>query len=402
MADRIFPSAEQDSLGSTKQINTIDWEKFAASLNKRVAAEDEEMKFPNLDKDHQNLAAALGCPDNCTMTEFKEKCQQHVDKNGPNKDECLEVEGVNEANEAKETEESSTRTSAWKDLKKWLDKNKKKKGPKSEEDEEEDEDEDDEDDDVEDEDDKDEDKEEKEDKPKKKKSEEGPMKRKGLDKECSTCGKMAEKCACASTKKASKVVFTHPEQISAEALMQAKTAGNENLVRAILSAREDRNRVIESRLERLAQEESDKNQRLAQRREQRAAIVAQAEGNAKRLASADASITKNAEGFKTVSALKNNEKAVIAQRLLDNGFPAEYVEATLGLYAEVAPVSSEENQIREVMSSSLNDTTKRTAVASLVKVAELSQEQLDRCIRFWVDELGYGDEQWVRDLFAKK
>jgi hypothetical protein len=228
------------------------------------------------------------------------------------------------------------------------------------------------------------------------------MKRKGLDKECSTCGKMAEKCACASTKKASKVVFTHPEQISAEALMQAKTAGNENLVRAILSAREDRNRVIESRLERLAQEESDKNQRLAQRREQRAAIVAQAEGNAKRLASADASITKNAEGFKTVSALKNNEKAVIAQRLLDNGFPAEYVEATLGLYAEVAPVSSEENQIREVMSSSLNDTTKRTAVASLVKVAELSQEQLDRCIRFWVDELGYGDEQWVRDLFAKK
>jgi len=54
------------------------------------------------------------------------------------------------------------------------------------------------------------------------------------------------------------------------------------------------------------------------------------------------------------------------------------------------------------MSSSLNDTTKRTAVASLVKVAELSQEQLDRCIRFWVDELGYGDEQWVRDLFAKK
>ena len=48
MADRIFPSAEQDSLGSTKQINTIDWEKFAASLNKRVAAEDDEKKYKNL------------------------------------------------------------------------------------------------------------------------------------------------------------------------------------------------------------------------------------------------------------------------------------------------------------------------------------------------------------------
>lgn len=394
MADRIFPSAEQDSLGSTKQINTIDWEKFAASLNKRVAAEDNENMFENLGADHQELAAALGCEKDCSMDTFKKMCQEEVDKNGPNKDECLEVDGVKETEE-----ESAMRTSAWKDLKKWLDKNKKKKGPKSEEDEEEDEDEDE---DVEDEDDKDEDKEEKEDKPKKKKSEDGPMKRKGLDKECSSCGKMADKCACASTKKASKVVFTHPDQISAEALMQAKTAGNENLVRAILAAREDRNRVIESRLERLAQEESDKNQRLAQRREQRAAIVAQAEDNAKRLASADASVTKNVEGFKTVSALKNNEKEVIAQRLLDNGFPAEYVEATLGLYEEVAPISSEENQIREVMSSSLNDTTKRTAVASLVKVAELSQEQLDRCIRFWVDELGYGDEQWVRDLFAKK
>ena len=391
MADRIFPSAEQDSLGSTKQINTIDWEKFAASLNKRVAATkpsvEEIQKHIGNESDDQKVA---------------DKINEELELEGDDQVSAADVKAAR-PEETEETEEEEPtegmRTSAWKDLKKWLDKNKKKKGPKSEEDEEEDEDEDD---DVEDEDDKDEDKEEKEDKPKKKKSEEGPMKRKGLDKECSTCGKMAEKCSCASTKKASKVVFTHPEQISAEALMQAKTAGNENLVRAILSAREDRNRVIESRLERLAQEESDKNQRLAQRREQRAAIVAQAEDNAKRLASADASVTKNVEGFKTVSSLKNNEKAVIAQRLLDNGFPAEYVEATLGLYAEVAPVSSEENQIREVMSSSLNDTTKRTAVASLVKVAELSQEQLDRCIRFWVDELGYGDEQWVRDLFAKK
>jgi hypothetical protein len=68
----------------------------------------------------------------------------------------------------------------------------------------------------------------------------------------------------------------------------------------------------------------------------------------------------------------------------------------------VASVTAEEEQIREIMSSSLNASTKRTAVASFVKVAELSQEQLDRCIRFWVDELGYGDEEWVRDLFAKK
>jgi hypothetical protein len=386
MADRIFPSAEQDSLGSTKQINTIDWEKFAASINKRVAATkpsvEEIQKHIGDESDNQKVA---------------DKINEELELEGDDK---VSAADVADARPEEETEEptESTRTSAWKDLKKWLDKN-KKKGPKSKDDEE-DEDEDEED---HDEDEEDHDHEEDEKKDKKKKSDDGMMKRKGLEKSCSKCGgKYAgEKCSC-SSKTASKIVFTHPDQISAEALMQAKTAGNENLVRAILAAREDRNRVIESRLERLAQEESDKNQRLAQRREQRAAIVAQAEDNAKRLASADASVAKNVEGFKTVAALKNKEKEVIAQRLLENGFPAEYVEATLGLYQQDAPMSSEENQIREVMSSSLNESTKRTAVASLVKVAELSQEQLDRCIRFWVDELGYGDEQWVRDLFAKK
>jgi hypothetical protein len=390
MADRIFPSAEQDSLGSTKQINTIDWEKFAASINKRVAATkpsvEEIQKHIGDESDNQKVA---------------DKINEELKLEGDDKVSAADVEGARpeetEETEEKEEPTEGMRTSAWKDLKKWLDKN-KKKGPKSKDDEEDEDEEEDHDEDEE-----DHDHEEDEKKDKKKKSDDGMMKRKGLEKSCSKCGgKYAgEKCSC-SSKTASKIVFTHPDQISAEALMQAKTAGNENLVRAILAAREDRNRVIESRLERLAQEESDKNQRLAQRREQRAAIVAQAEDNAKRLASADASVAKNVEGFKTVAALKNNEKEVIAQRLLENGFPAEYVEATLGLYQQDAPMSSEENQIREVMSSSLNESTKRTAVASLVKVAELSQEQLDRCIRFWVDELGYGDEQWVRDLFAKK
>jgi hypothetical protein len=390
MADRIFPSAEQDSLGSTKQINTIDWEKFAASINKRVAATkpsvEEIQKHIGDESDNQKVA---------------DKINEELKLEGDDKVSAADVADARpEETEKKEEPTEGMRTSAWKDLKKWLDENKKKKGPKSKDDEE-DEDEDEEEDHDEDEEDHDHEEDEKKDK--KKKSDDGMMKRKGLEKSCSKCGgKYAgEKCSC-SSKTASKIVFTHPDQISAEALMQAKTAGNENLVRAILAAREDRNRVIESRLERLAQEESDKNQRLAQRREQRAAIVAQAEDNAKRLASADASVAKNVEGFKTVAALKNNEKEVIAQRLLENGFPAEYVEATLGLYQQDAPMSSEENQIREVMSSSLNESTKRTAVTSLVKVAELSQEQLDRCIRFWVDELGYGDEQWVRDLFAKK
>ena len=135
----------------------------------------------------------------------------------------------------------------------------------------------------------------------------------------------------------------------------------------------------------------------------RANIIAEAEKAATRLASAEAVVTKKSEkeGFKSVTAMKNDEKIIVAQRLLDNGFPKEYVEATLGMNLKPS-ISAEEAQIREVMSSSLNDNTKRTAVAGLVKVAKLSNDQLERCIRFWVDELGYGDEQWVRDLFTSK
>ena len=228
------------------------------------------------------------------------------------------------------------------------------------------------------------------------------------DVKCETCaGKGCD--ACDMKKKASSegrvIVFNSPSEISAEALMVAKTAGDDVKVRAILAARETRNKVIEAKLESLAQEEVVKAQKLAQRREAREAIIAQADAAVQRVASTETKIAKSnkQEGFKTVSAMQNDEKMIIAQRLLDNGFPKEYVEATLGLSkAKEAVVTAEETQIREVMASSLNDATKRTVVASFVKVAELSQEQLDRCIRFWVDELGYGDEEWVRDLFAKK
>jgi hypothetical protein len=199
------------------------------------------------------------------------------------------------------------------------------------------------------------------------------------------------------------IVFNHPNEISAEALMSAKTAGDDVKVRAILAAREQRNRVIEAKLESLAQDEVAKTEKLAARRSYRANIIAEADKAATRLASAEAVVTKKSEkeGFKSVTAMKNDEKIIVAQRLLDNGFPKEYVEATLGLNLKPS-ISAEEAQIREVMSSSLNDNTKRTAVAGLVKVAKLSDDQLERCIRFWVDELGYGDEQWVRDLFTSK
>lgn len=348
MADRIFPSAEKDSLGSAKQINTIDWAKFAQTLNIKLAADEAEDTKPE-------------------GTEPEDDDDEDAEEAPESEDEEKEEENKEENKEDKTTTAGNLDKLKG-GLKEFMKNKMKKNAPKDAKD----------------------------------AKDAEPMKRKA--KQCEACGKAysGAKCGC-TAKTAGKIVFNSPEEISAEALMQAKTAGNEQLVRAILAAREDRNRIIEARLEALASEETEKVQKIAARRANRANIVAQAKTTAERLAAAEAkSATKN-DGFKNVEAMGNSEKRIVAQRLIDNGFPVEYVEATLGMNNTVAAsVTAEEEQIREIMSSSLNASTKRTAVASFVKVAELSQEQLDRCIRFWVDELGYGDEEWVRDLFAKK
>ncbi len=408
MADRIFPSAKQDSLGNEKQINTIDWDVFAKNF-KFAAEEDEDAEKVNVkDMTDSELKSAIKehMESGDDMREFCEECPEDADC----KPHCIEWldrnpeedEEDEESDEDEKSDEDDTEASYGKMAKaakkhpspfiqKKMDEQ-KEKGP-------------------------DKDGVDTENMPpalkkyhEKKSSEPEESKvvrakevmcEKCAGKGCSACGDMKKK---ASTE-GRVIVFNSPSEISAEALMVAKTAGDDVKVRAILAARETRNKVIEAKLESLAQEEVSKVQKLAQRREARESIIAQADAAVQRVASTEAKIAKSnkQEGFKTVSAMQNDEKMIIAQRLLDNGFPKEYVEATLGLSsAKEAVVTAEETQIREVMASSLNDATKRTVVASFVKVAELSQEQLDRCIRFWVDELGYGDEDWVRDLFAKK
>ena len=398
MADRIFPSAEKDSLGSAKQINTIDWDAFAKSF--RTAAEDEKPEAEEVDvktmtdgalesaiKKHMEAGDDIRefceeCPDDA---ECKPHCDEWLDRNKEEEEDVEEDEG--DEDESDEDDEDKPKEGKMKDLTDHFKKNpgkldKLKGGLK--------------------------------DYMKKKLNHDGEKTEEKDDKVVRAKEVMCEKCAdkgckaCGDKKMASSegrvIVFNHPNEISAEALMSAKTAGDDVKVRAILAAREQRNRVIEAKLESLAQDEANKTEKLAARRNYRANIIAEAEKTATRLASADAVVTKKSEkeGFKSVTSMKNDEKVIVAQRLLDNGFPKEYVEATLGLNMTKATISTEEVQIREVMSSSLNDTTKRTAVAGLVKVAKLSDEQLERCIRFWVDELGYGDEQWVRDLFTSK
>ena len=407
MADRIFPSAKQDSLGNEKQINTIDWDVFAKNF-KFAAEEDdkekeEEVKVVDMSDSDLKKAIEEHMESGDDIREFCEECPEDAEckphckewlKRNPesdeDKDEEDEEDDDTEASYGKMAKAAKKHPSPF--IQEKMDKQ-KEKGP--------------------DKDGVDTDnmppalKKYHEDKKSSKPEESKVVRAKEVM--CEKCaGKGCDACDMKKKKASAEgrvIVFNSPSEISAEALMVAKTAGDDVKVRAILAARETRNKVIEAKLESLAQEEVVKAQKLAQRREAREAIIAQADAAVQRVASTETKIAKSnkQEGFKTVSAMQNDEKMIIAQRLLDNGFPKEYVEATLGLSkAKEAVVTAEETQIREVMASSLNDATKRTVVASFVKVAELSQEQLDRCIRFWVDELGYGDEEWVRDLFAKK
>jgi hypothetical protein len=303
MADRIFPSAKQDSLGNEKQINTIDWDVFAKNF-KFAAEEDEDAEKVNVkDMTDSELKSAIKehMESGDDMREFCEECPEDADC----KPHCIEWldrnpeedEEDEESDEDEKSDEDDTEASYGKMAKaakkhpspfiqKKMDEQ-KEKGP-----------------------DKDgvdtenmpaalkkyhEDKKSSRSEDSKEVNSKAVMCEKCGGKGCKSCDKvvrakevMCEKCAgkgcsaCGDMKKKAStegrvIVFNSPSEISAEALMVAKTAGDDVKVRAILAARETRNKVIEAKLESLAQEEVSKVQKLAQRREARESIIAQAD-----------------------------------------------------------------------------------------------------------------------------
>ena len=204
------------------------------------------------------------------------------------------------------------------------------------------------------------------------------------------------------TKKAS-VTFTHPSQLSAEAVEAAIAADNEPLKNAILAARHDRRVRLASKVEEMINVENEKNEKLAQRRAYRESLV-------QRVASAENAIktAKSSKSQKVASEnpvfvkgteLSSEGKRAFAQKAISAGFPIEYVEAMIGSYE---PAADNTTEIREVMSSELNKSVKMAAVKSMVREATLTDADYSRLIDYWTNELGYGDREWVESLFTKK
>jgi hypothetical protein len=200
-------------------------------------------------------------------------------------------------------------------------------------------------------------------------------------------------------KLSSSIVFNHPSQLSADAVEAAIAAGDEDLKNAILAARHERRVRLASKVETIVKAEAEKNQKLAQRKAYRESLVTKVANDEKAAQKVKTAKTNTESGFRPITNLPVNAKKAFASKALAQGFPQEYVDAMLG---NNAPVADNTVDIKNVMASNLATSVKKTAVASMVKEATLSDADYSRLIDYWKNDLGYGDQDWIEALFTKK
>lgn len=355
MADRIFPNTfQEEPLDSDLVFKGIDWDNF----NTKLAEVQNGLHTAELPAEFREVLAE----------KMSDEVKKKLNKNKPSEEDTDDL--------------SDVPPQFLKNVKK------KKKMHEDEESEEEESEEHDEDKKDHDDDDDDEDEDHEDKKPKKKKS---------TAKEC-TCGKKPCSCGYASKMKtASTIVFTHPSQLSAEAVEAAIASGDQKLANTILAARHERRVKLASQIETRIAEETDKNQRLAQRKQYRENLVAKVASQERTVKTA--STRKSSDEFVKVSNLDSSAKRSFASKAIAEGFPKEYVDAILGNNIVVADNTVE---IRKVMASTLAPSIKKSAVSSMVKTATLTNADYSRLIKYWKEELGYGDQEWIDALFTKK
>lgn len=224
--------------------------------------------------------------------------------------------------------------------------------------------------------------------------------------------------------KMKKIAFTHPSQISAEAIEAAEAAGDTKLVNTILAARKANRQRIASAIESKMTKEAG----LAKRQAQRAAIIKMAEDMSddsladktleelKELVDAAGGIDKAPEALKNafkskggkmetetteidVMAFTSPAKFSKAQReafnkvALSLGMPKEYVDSMCSP-AVSQKVINLANEIKGVYASNISAKTKKAIAQSLVKEAKLSSDSKSEFIDYWNNVLGYQDKDF--------
>lgn len=224
-----------------------------------------------------------------------------------------------------------------------------------------------------------------------------------IDGECEQCGyneDEEDEEEAEMEKRASKIVFNHPSQLSAEAVEAAIASGDKRLANTILAARHERRVRLATQIETNIKTAQAHQDALMQRRAYRENLVRVAAQNEKRVAVAQKQeVVSSRPTFVKASSLNNTAKQAFAAKAIAAGFPTEYVEAMLNTPAAEAPAV---NEIKQVMASNLNPSTKKQVVASMIKESALDSANINRCKDYWKNELGYGDPEWVDELFNSK
>lgn len=217
-----------------------------------------------------------------------------------------------------------------------------------------------------------------------------------------------------------KIAFTHPSQISAEALEKAQSEGDTVMFNTILAARKANRVRIAQKIEEKMKNEQELQKRAAAR--QQVIKLAQMSDGAGSSANPymqidDVNVLENlaktykdkpvdpmlqealkAKGAPTL-AFTSPTKFTKAQRdsfnriAMSLGMPEEYVLAmTSPAYSQNTVKLA--NDVKAIYASTASDNSKKTAITSLIKEAKLSEESKDEFINYWNNVLGYQDKDF--------
>jgi hypothetical protein len=226
-------------------------------------------------------------------------------------------------------------------------------------------------------------------------------------KKCKECGKI-KPCMCDEKEaetheskmvKRAPVAFTHPSQLSAEAVEAALASGDKALANTILAARHERRVRLANKIQKTVQAQEEKAVKLAQRKAYRESLLKPSLRKPSTTKVAQKVTSTKEDKFVKISDMPRAAKTAFAEKALAEGFPSEYVQAVLG---ESVTSTEKTEEIKKIMASSLNVNIKKSAVSSMVRTATLTNADYSRLVNYWKNELGYGDVDWINALFTKQ
>jgi hypothetical protein len=220
-----------------------------------------------------------------------------------------------------------------------------------------------------------------------------------------------EKVEASNLNTMKKIAFTHPNQISAEAIEAAKAKGDEKLVNTILAARKENRLRIAKAISAKIKEANTKpattssednvfmNFNQSQLNEMMKSYASQnleaPEGL--KLAFNSKNLTKQASDislkFSSPTEFTRAQRLAFNNVALSLGMPKEYVEAMAPLILP-KEVEALNTKIREVYSSDISKDTKSSVIDTLIKEAKLSNDSKSEFINYWNNVLGYQDKEF--------